>query len=68
MLRTETLFPFFEMKIPSFDEMLYSDCDSKLSLKVHQIKSGKSPLVIVHIAETVSSKFTSSSPKVNGTI
>ena len=35
---------------------------------VHQTIIGKSPLVIVQVAVTVSSRFISSSPNVNGRI
>jgi hypothetical protein len=37
-------------------------------LKVHQIFMGKSPLVIEQIADTESSRFSSSSPKLKGMI
>lgn len=68
MFKTESLFPALEITNPSFVEILYSNMDSILLESVHQMLIGRSPLVIVQVALTPSSKFTSSSPKENGII
>lgn len=68
MFKTESLFPAFDITMPSFVLMLYSASDSRLSDKVHQIKIGKSPLLTEHVAVTESSKLNSSSLKENGAI
>lgn len=40
----------------------------KSSTNVHHIETGKSPFVTMHVAATVSSRLSSSSPKENGLI
>lgn len=56
------------MIIPSFVVKLYVIASEPSPLNFHQIEVGESPFVMEHTAETESSRFNSSSPKVNGAI
>lgn len=57
----------FVITTPSFVVKLYGSC-SIASENCHQIRNGKSPLIIVQVAVIDSSMFNSSSPKEKPTI
>lgn len=68
MFSTESLFPAFEITIPSFVEILNAAIESKLPDSVHQMWTGRSPFDIEQVAVTDSSKLKSSPLKLKGAI